>query len=142
MKESLYAEDVGHYWKTGNSSPDTWLDRTKKEIAAVGGVVLRSAYADEHGVAAYLIEFRFIPAPEVFRIVWPVLESRTGNERAARIQATTFLYHDVKNRCMGAKVLGARASFFSYVVTPDGRTAAQLTTPELSERWPKMLTGG
>lgn len=137
---SIYAEDIKHYWRTGTSSPDAWLDRTKREITDADGVVLRSAYADEHGIAAYLIEFRFIPLPDVYRIVWPVLESRTGNERAARIQATTFLYHEVKSRCMGAKVLGARAAFFSYVVTPDGRTAAQLTTPELSERWPKMLT--
>jgi len=137
---STYAEDIGNYWKTGTSSPDTWLDRTKREITEADGVVLRSAYADEHGVAAYLIEFRF--AADIYRIVWPVLESRTGNERAARIQATTFLYHEVKSRCMGAKVLGARAAFFSYVVTPDGRTAAQLTMPELTDRYPKMLKAG
>jgi hypothetical protein len=136
----LYAEDV-NYWKSGTSAPDTWIDRARKEIAAAGGKVLNEAFGrDEKGRAAYLLDFAF--GSERFRAVWPVLRSRAGNERAARIQAATMLYHDIKAKCVSAKVLGVRAAFFQYLTLPDGRTAAQLATPELSERYPKLLTAG
>jgi hypothetical protein len=139
--QKIYAEDVGHYWRTGTSSPDTWIDKARREIAAANGEVLGEAFGrDEMGRAAFLLEFSF--DGERFRIVWPVLESRTGNEKAARIQAATFLYHDVKARCMAAKVLGKRAAFFNYLLLPDGRTAAQLAAPELVNLYPKMLTAG
>ena len=36
----LYAEDVGHYWKTGTPAPDTWIDRAKNEIRAAKGKIL------------------------------------------------------------------------------------------------------
>lgn len=135
----LYAEDIGHYWKTGTSSPDTWIDKTRREIAAAKGKVIDEAFRrDETGRAAFLLEFSF--DSERFRIVWPVLESRTGNEKAARIQAATFLYHDVKARCMAAKVLGKRAAFFNYLLLSDGRTAGQIAAPELVNLYPKMLT--
>jgi hypothetical protein len=137
---TMNAEDV-NYWKTGSSAPDTWIDRAKKEIAAAGGKVIGEAYgSDNTGRAAYLLEFSF--SGERFRAVWPVLPSKTKNERAARIQAATFLYHEIKARCMAAKVLGVQASFFNYLVLPDGRTASQLAMAELIDRYPKLLTGG
>jgi hypothetical protein len=130
-----------NYWKSGTSSPDTWIDRTKKEIAAAGGKVLSDAFGrDEAGRAAFMLEFSF--GDDCYRAVWPVLPSRAGNEKAACIQAATMLYHDVKARCVSAKVLGARSSFFSFLLLPDGRTAAQLAAPELSAQWPKLLTAG
>lgn len=42
----VYAEEV-NYWKTGQSSPDTWIDRAKGEIIATGGKVLSEAYGSE-----------------------------------------------------------------------------------------------
>lgn len=137
---SVYAEDV-NYWQTGKSAPDTWMDNAKKEIKAAGGKVLSEAFGrDEAGRAAYLLEFSF--GADRFRAVWPVLKSRTNNERAARIQAATMLYHDIKAKCVSAKVHGPRAAFFQYAVLSDGRTAAQLAAPELSAAYPKMLTSG
>lgn len=136
----IYAEDVGNYWKTSTAGPDTWIDKTKAEIKAAGGRVIRDAFGnDEGGNAAFMIEFTF--GADAFRAVWPVLPSRTRAERAARIQAATFLYHEVKARCMSAKVLGAKVSFFGYMVLPDGRTASQLAMPELTTQYPKLLTG-
>ena len=134
-----YAEDV-NYWLTGTSSPDTWIERTKREIVAAGGVPLGFAYGEDAGRSAYMLQFRF--GNETFRAVWPVLTSRAGNEKAARIQAATMLYHDVKARCVSMKVLGARAAFFTYLLLPDGRTAAQLAAPELADMVPKLLGGG
>lgn len=136
---TLYAEDVGNYWKSGTSAPDTWIDKAKKEIGSAGGKVLSEAFGrDETGRAAFLLEFSF--GGERFRAIWPVLPSRTKNERAARIQAATMLYHDVKARCVSAKVLGARAAFFTYLMLPDGRTAAQAAAPELATAFPRLLT--
>lgn len=84
-----------------------------------------------------MLEFEF--GKDRFRAVWPVLPSKTKNERAARIQAATMLYHDVKAKCVAAKVHGVRAAFFQYAVLPDGRTAAQVAMPDLVNLYPKML---
>jgi hypothetical protein len=135
----VYAEDV-NYWKTGTSGPDAWIDKAKAEIRSAGGKVLNEAFGSQEGRAAFLLEFTF--GGDRFRAVWPVLPSKTKAERAARIQAATMLYHDVKAKCVSAKVHGARAAFFQYAVLPDGRTAAQVAAPELLEMYPKMLTSG
>lgn len=138
----VYAEDVGNYWKTSTIAPDTWIDKTKAEIKAAGGRVIRSATGDddEDGNAAYMIEFSF--GADRFRAVWPVLPTRKpADARAARIQAATMLYHDTKSKCVSAKVHGLRAAFFQYAVLPDGRTAATVAAPELLDMYPKMLVG-
>jgi len=133
-----YADDV-NYFKTSTSAPDTWIDHAKKEIRGAGGNVLNEGYGrDETGRAAYLLEFTF--GHERFRAIWPVLPTRKPqDERAARIQAATMLYHDIKAKCVSAKVHGARAAFFQYLALPDGRTAGQLAAPELASAYPKML---
>ena len=67
-----------------------------------------------------------------FKVLFPVLPSKSGNEKAARIQAATMIYHDIKSKCVSAAVLGSRAAFFSYLLLPDGRTTANLETSEFS----------
>lgn len=137
---TVYAEDV-NYWQTERTptSADKWIDKTKAEIKAAAGRVLSEAFgSDDQGRAAYMLEFTF--GGDRFRAVWPVLPSKTKNERAARIQAATMLYHDVKAKCVSAKVHGTRAAFFQYAVLPDGRTAAQVAAPELLTLYPKQLT--
>lgn len=137
----IYADEV-NYWKTGAGAPDTWIDNAKKEIARAGGKVLGEAFGrDESGRAAYMLDFSF--GSERFRAVWPVLPVRNPRDgRAACIQAATMLYHDIKAKCVSAKVHGARAAFFQYLALSDGRTAAQLAAPELTTAWPKLLTSG
>lgn len=136
----LYAEEV-NYWKTGQSSPDAWIDKAQAEINAAGGKVLNEAYGrDAEGRAAFMLEFQL--KSERYRVVWPVLTTRvkgTQNERAAKVQAATMLYHDIKARCVSAKVLGARSAFLSYLMLPDGRTAAQAATPEIATLYPRLL---
>lgn len=135
---TVYAEEV-NYWKTSTAAPDGWIDKAKAEIKAAGGKVISDAFGDQEGRAAYMIAFTF--GADQFRLVWPVLPSKTKADRAARIQAATMLYHDVKSKCVSAKVHGLRAAFFQYAVLPDGRTAAQLAAPELTDRYPELLTG-
>lgn len=136
-----YAEDIGHYWKTSTSAPDVWIDKAKTEIRAAGGKVLSEAFgSDAEGRAAFMLAFSF--GSEQFRAVCPVLPTRRAQDaRAARVQAATMLYHDIKAKAVAAKVHGVRAAFFQYLALPDGRTMAQVSTPELAVTYPKLLTG-
>lgn len=120
-----YAEDL-NYWQTGRSSPDSWIDKAKKELLQAGFKVLGDAYGmdDVLGRSAYMLSFQL--GSDTFKVTWPVLPSRTGKEQAARIQAATMLYHDTKSRCVSAKVLGGRTAFFSYIRLPDGRSASDV----------------
>ena len=89
------------------------------------------------GRSAYMMAFEI--EGDKFKVIWPVLPSKRGNESAARRQATTMLYHDIKTKCLSAVVLGARAAFFSYLLLPDGRTAAEASLPELTEGIPDLF---
>lgn len=135
----IYAEEV-NYWKTGQSSPDTWLDKAKREIDTAGGWVLAEGYgSDANGRAAYMLGFEL--DGQRYKVVWPVLPSKSKNERAAKVQAATMLYHDIKAKCVTAKVMGSRAAFFSYLLLPDGRAAAEATFPEIARMLPAVLGG-
>ena len=68
-----------------------------------------------------------------------LLPSRADDNRAAKRQAATMLYHDVKARCVTARVLGARTAFFNYLMLPDGRNVTALSTPELLKATPAIL---
>jgi len=110
--EKLYAEDLGHYWKTSRISTDDWVDKTLKLIHSHGGQ-LQGSYSGNDlasGRSALMISFRI--AGDSFKIVWPVLPSRTKEDRAARVQAATLLYYDVKARLLSARILGYRTAFF------------------------------
>jgi hypothetical protein len=60
-------------------------------------------------------------------------------ETAAKRQAATFIFHDIKAKCMTAKVLGARPAFFQYLVLPDGRTTTEATGQELIAGLPDLF---
>jgi hypothetical protein len=138
-----YAEDL-NYWKSGTSAPDTWITRARAEIAAAGGRVNAEFFgADGDGRAMFVLEFTFPAAPEGerYQAKWPVLACRSpsaANQRAARIQAATMLYHDVKSRCVAAKVLGVRPAFLTYLLLSDGRNAGEASAPELANQYPRL----
>lgn len=133
----LFAEDV-NYWQTGQSAPDVWMDKAKRQLEKIGGIVLAEGFgSDIHGRSAYMLQFQIENV--VYKLVWPVLPSKTGRVSAARRQAATMIYHDVKAKCVSSQVLGHRSAFFSYMQLPDGRTAVEATVPELTEGIPRML---
>lgn len=139
LKSPRYAEDL-NFWKSGKSSPDAWIDRTKKQIISLGGSGIAEGFgADGTGRSAFMIGFTL--QEERFSIVWPVMQSRCKDERAERIQAATTLYHYVKAVSLYSVVVGARSAFFSHLLLSDGRTANQVATPELLDRLPKLLAG-
>ena len=131
-------EDV-NYWQTSKSSPDSWMEKTKRLILGLGGKVLMEGFGSEpmSGRSAFMLAFEI--KGDHFKIVWPVLPSRGRNEGAARIQAATLIYHDTKAKCLSAVVLGARAAFFSYWMLPDGRTAVEASVPELAKGIPAIF---
>ena len=133
-----YAETI-NYWKTGQSSPDTWVAKAIKQIQVLGGNIVRHAFGSDTmlGREAYMLEFEI--DGEVFKAVWPVLPSKTGDNRAARRQAATMLYHDVKARCISATVIGARTAFFAYMQLPGGQTAALATSEQLASAMPSLF---
>lgn len=133
-----YGEDVGNYWKTSEKAPDTWIDETQGLIKAIGGTILGFGFGSEPetGREAYMLTFHI--DEHTYKIVWPVLPSKSTSRTAARRQAATFIYHDVKAKVSSAKVLGTRAAFFSYMLLPDGRTTTQATVEELTQGIPTI----
>lgn len=137
MYELPYAEDI-NYWQSSQTSPDTWIDKACKLINQFGGTVLAEGYGKSQGRAAYMVGFSF--DDENYKIVFPVLPTRGTNERAARIQAATLLYHDVKAKLLTSTIMGVRTAFFQYLMLTDGRTVTQLSNPEIADSFPKLLT--
>jgi len=133
-----YAEDIGHYWKTSTSSPDVWMDKTKKVIQDIGGLVEAEGYGSSGERAAYMMAFSL--SGQHYKVVWPVLPTLRGKDIDARRQAATLLYHDIKAKAMTASVLGERVAFFSYLALPDGRIAGEVAAPELGQVFPLSLT--
>jgi hypothetical protein len=134
----LYAEDV-NYWQTSRSSADDWILKSCKLIESFGGIIITEAFGKQGSNSAYVIQFALLDT--MYKIVWPVLESKTGNIRAARVQAATLIYHDIKAKCLTARVLGIRAAFFNYLMLPNGQPAFILQAEELVQNLPKLLQG-
>ena len=131
------AEDV-RYWRTGRSSPDIWIDKTRKIIEDdLGGSVEAEGFGRSDGQAAFMLQFTI--DLQSFRVVWPVLPTRSGDDRAAKIQAATMLYHDCKARAISAAVLGPRIAFFQNLLLPNGKTAAQIADSDLAKLEPGTL---
>lgn len=134
-----YADDV-NYWKTSRVGSDTWLERSKDLIEEAGGEVVSESFSHlpKTGQAAFLLEFTH--GADTFKIIWPVLPTKyDGEEAAARRQAATFMYHDIKAKCMKAKIFGIRGAFFPFLALPGGMVAAALTSPQVMKRIPKLL---
>ncbi len=139
MTDLPFGEDV-NYWKTSRSSPDQWVDKARKQIEKLGGEVLAEGFGSDHtGRSAFMLGFEI--GGDRFKLVWPVLPSKTDNKTAARRQAATMMFHDVKAKCISAEVLGPKTAFFSYLMLADGRTTAEVSTPELVDSFPKLLGG-
>lgn len=138
MKNNLYAEDI-NYWKTSRTSPDSWIEKAKRQIEKLGGKIITEAFGHEAqtGRSAYMLEFEI--HGNRFKAIWPVMPSKNNEEKAARIQAATMLYHDIKSKCLGATVKGPRTAFFEYLVLPTGQVVSQISDDSLADAIPKLL---
>lgn len=125
------------YWKTGRTAAEHWIRKACAEIERAGGTIdvcFPSAY--QGGRTAHVVGFSL--DGDSFKLVWPLLEHDPPEAEAALRQAATMLYHDVKSRCIAARVFGARWAFHAEWLLPDGRSIGQLTTPELLQELPQM----
>lgn len=139
MKKNLNPRNLS-YWKTGTSSPGTWMDKTEALIENHGGIV----HGKGDGKAPdgrVVIMFSFELEGEQFQIVWPVLAVVNPKDRlAAKRQAATAVYHDVKAKCNHLVFKGARVAFLEYLLLPDGRRVADLFDDEILQI--PTFTGG
>lgn len=123
------------YWKTSRTTPDVWLEKAMNEIVRADGKVKTSGFGQDvtSRRAAYRIEFEV--GGDQFSVTWPVLptpeKAGVDEQRAARVQAVTLMYHDIKAKCVKARVFGMRTAFFEHLLLPDGREMRQAATPEL-----------
>lgn len=114
--------------------------RSETSTSQAGGEFKGEGFgSDADGRAAFMLAFEI--KGDKFKIIWPVMKSKTSNERAARVQAATTLYHYVKAVCLYAAVVGTRTAFFSHFMLPDGRTASEVSGYELAEMTPRLLLG-
>jgi len=121
---TVYAEDV-NYFNTSMTHPETWIERAKKEIVDIGGKVLQSGYAEQNGIAAFMLVCDI--GGDTYNIKWDALPARKKNTTALQTkrQAATLLYHDVKYKCVMAKIRGVRATFLEYLTLPGGQTMGE-----------------
>ncbi len=54
----MLAEELGHYWQTSKTSPDTWLDKAEVLVEGHGGTVLSRGYGKSEGREAYMLAFK------------------------------------------------------------------------------------
>jgi hypothetical protein len=130
-----YAED-SNYFQTGKSKPDTLVDRAADQVEKIGGQVIMRGMGThpDSGQSAFI--FIFEVDGDRFRVVWPVLPLKRHTaikERGAKRQAATFLFYDVKARCVSSAILGTRTAFFSFLTLPDGRVASEAKKSEIAE---------
>jgi hypothetical protein len=138
-----YANEV-NYWRTGESAPDTWIDKAKRDLRGLGAKIIGHMVVEdeEHGRYAYCLAF--VLQGERYQIKWPVLQPRPGTKGGlldAKRQAATALYYDVKAMCTKAKFLGAKPAFMMFWQLPDGRTAAEAGNAELADVLPAIVAG-
>lgn len=135
--KTIYAEDL-NFWKSGKEAPDKWIDLAKRQIEGLGGNVLAEAFGSDGGRSAYILGFEI--GGERFKMVWPVVKSKSGDVSAERRQAATTLYHVVKAKCLDVVVRGARVAFAGELLLPNGRTMGEMSNEELTHAIPLMLS--
>jgi hypothetical protein len=126
-----------NYWKTSKSSPSTWIEKAKREIVSVGGTIVGEAFVMQQGAGAFMLAFDL--DGDRYKILWRVLESKGGDATAAKRQAATALYHDVKNSCVKLRFAGARVAFADALIAPDGRTVGEIVDIGMASSLPRML---
>ena len=136
-----YANDVD-YWRTGTTrTPAQWIELAIGQIRSHGGSNIFQAIGEQDGREAFMLQFDMKGSR--YKIVWPVLpvfSTTESNTSAARRQAATTLYHDVKARCVAATRYGDRFGFFQFKLLPNGQTVGQLSDPDLLEHLPAIMS--
>ena len=129
-----YAELKAHGFGFVVVKLDQYLTEEHVTLALTEGFIRESGT----GRAAFLIEF--LLQDNHFKLIWHVLKSRAGDEKAAKVQAATAMYHDVKAKCLRSIWAGARAAFLEWLLLPNGQTAAEAVSPDLLAAIPALIS--
>jgi hypothetical protein len=141
QKRTIYAEDLP-YWRTSKSTLSSWLNKAKREITSINGKVTGDGYMTDHENGRGAILITFVLDGTRYAAKWPVLPTRRKTEQdeeAAKVQAATALYHDIKNRVVSAKFRGAGFSFLNYQVLQTGQTVSEVADNGFVNRLPMLL---
>lgn len=141
QKKKRYAEEL-NYFKTSKASADSWIAKAKREIMSIGGRVTGEAYLNDAdtGRAAYMLAFTL--EGRLYSAKWPVMPTKRGtdqDQQAAKVQAATALYHDIKARVVTCKFREVSFAFLNYQVLPNGQTVAEAADSSMVEQLPILL---
>lgn len=125
--KSKFAEELP-YWKTGQSA-DKAISEAKSAITKNGGKITGEGFGMTDNQGAFFLQFEM--HGEEFRYVEQIMQSKTGNERAAKIQAAASLKHAIKARVNEAMRHGARRAFMSSLLLPNGQIIHQQSNESL-----------
>lgn len=104
-----YAEDM-NYFKTSKKSADAWLDDTVELVESISGKVTDRAIVKKGDREVCFIKWEH--NHKTYQFLWETLPVKLkGNERAARVQMVTALYHAVKAKVIEAKFRGVDTAF-------------------------------
>lgn len=133
MNKLPFGEDIGHYWRTSKKDAGYWLNSVRDMIVSIPGCkVLKKVDYEENDQNFFLVEFTV--GLDWFKIIYPVLPVRQLKDReAARVQAVTLMFHEVKSRMMLIKIFGIHYAFLNYLVADNGKTVSQMAVPELAK---------
>lgn len=134
MEDLPFAKDLP-FFKTSQSDPEKWLDKTEKLIESIGGRVDTRVTARANGKQGILIGF--IIEGDYYKLTYPVLAVKDEkNGYAALRQCATLIYHDVKSRVNRIRIFHPRVVFADFLVLRDGSTLAESATTDI----PDLLT--
>ena len=116
----------------------------KRRLFRPGGSLSQNGHLVHHEMLASLCSDKVafltgICTPHRFKLIWPVLESKYGDQLPAERQAATMMYHDIKSRGLRLAIHGPRLAFFEFLMLPSGYTVGQLEVPELVAHLPEAL---
>lgn len=128
FNELPFAKNLS-YWKTSQSDPDKWLDKTEKIINEIGGEVHTRFFGTFNKVSVCIFGFNI--GNDNFRMTWPILPVDTDKEKAAaRRQTATLIYHDTKAKINSVKIFGPRIGFANYLITEGGKTVSEIVSQQ------------
>ncbi len=121
--EKLPSASKFSFWKTGTAQPDSILDKAKAILKKVGGSETGRMllYSNGRGGIVYAFEIK----GERFRVNWPYLSGSESDLPAIKIQAATFIYHEIKMRVNKIGIFPNRVIFFDWLILPSGQTVSE-----------------
>ncbi|MHC1733425.1 MAG: hypothetical protein AB9888_15510 [Bacteroidales bacterium] len=129
-----------NYWRSSRNPAEYWIDKAVAELKKIDATIKSQYFGDEDGKSAYVLTVSI--EGNDYRIVWPVMPceyASDDNRKAARVQAATMIYHDIKARCISSQAIGIRTAFMPFLVVNNGKSLCELDTEEIVAYLPALF---